>query len=373
MTFPAPPSVHLRPIEQILDLARWAPSGDNTQPWRFEIVDDLHVVVHGFDTRDHCVYDLDGHPSQISIGALIETAAIAASAHGLGMDCRRREHSVDDKPTLDLRFSPDSSIRPSDLLAAITTRSVQRRPLRTRPLSADEKAALQASLAPTHGVLWLEGFDAKLRTALLMFRSAKLRLTMPEAYRVHRDVIEWNAQFSADRVPDQALGVDGATTRLMKFVMASWERVEFFNTFLAGTWIPRIQMDFLPALACAGHFVIHAPKPPSTIDDYVSAGRALQRFWLTATKLGLQLQPELTPLIFARYARQHVQFSSTRGMSERAEDVADRLCSLIGMEIAGRAAFVGRLGAGKAASARSLRLDALALRFDAAGGLLRKR
>ena len=52
-------------LEQILDLARWAPSGDNTQPWRFERVDDLHVVVHGFDTRDHCVYDLTGHPSQM--------------------------------------------------------------------------------------------------------------------------------------------------------------------------------------------------------------------------------------------------------------------------------------------------------------------
>jgi len=48
-------------IEQILDQARWAPSGDNTQPWRFEIKGPLHVVVHGSDTRRHCVYDLDGH------------------------------------------------------------------------------------------------------------------------------------------------------------------------------------------------------------------------------------------------------------------------------------------------------------------------
>ena len=77
-------------VEQILNLGRWAPSGDNTQPWRFEIVDDLRVVVHGFDTRDHCVYDLDGHPSQISLGALLETISIAASAHGLRVDSSRR-------------------------------------------------------------------------------------------------------------------------------------------------------------------------------------------------------------------------------------------------------------------------------------------
>ena len=50
---------------------------------------------------------------------------------------------------------------------------------------------------------------------------AKLRLTLPEAYLTHRDVIQWHARHSDDRVPDQALGVDPLTTRLMQFVMAS--------------------------------------------------------------------------------------------------------------------------------------------------------
>ena len=67
----AAPSDGYQPLtteEKILDLARWAPSGDNTQPWRFEISGDLQVVVHGFDTRDHCVYDLRGHASQLALG-----------------------------------------------------------------------------------------------------------------------------------------------------------------------------------------------------------------------------------------------------------------------------------------------------------------
>ena len=46
------------PIERILDLARWAPSGDNTQPWRFEPVDETRFLIHAHDTRDWCVYDL---------------------------------------------------------------------------------------------------------------------------------------------------------------------------------------------------------------------------------------------------------------------------------------------------------------------------
>jgi hypothetical protein len=38
-------------IEQILDLARWAPSGDNEQRARFEIVAPDHVRIHCKDTR----------------------------------------------------------------------------------------------------------------------------------------------------------------------------------------------------------------------------------------------------------------------------------------------------------------------------------
>ena len=69
-------------VRQILDLARWAPSGDNTQPWRFEIRSDSEILVHGYDTRDHCVYDLDGWASQLSHGALLETLALAATRFG---------------------------------------------------------------------------------------------------------------------------------------------------------------------------------------------------------------------------------------------------------------------------------------------------
>jgi hypothetical protein len=93
------------------------------------------------------------------------------------------------------------------------------------------------------------------------------------------------------------------TARLMRWVMQSWRRVDFFNTWLAGTLAPRCRWTCCRALLrrafrAAGRCAA-APR-----DDYVAAGRAMQRFWLTATQLGLQLQPELTPLIFSRYVRE---------------------------------------------------------------------
>ena len=348
-------------IEQILDQARWAPSGDNTQPWRFEIVDARHVVVHGFDTRSHCVYDLDGHPSQIALGALVETAAIAASVPGWSMTASRRRDAPDERPVIDLRFQPDPSVKLDRLAACITRRSVQRRPLQTRSLTPAEKNALDAAVGDAFRLQWLEGLQTRLRTAMLLFHSARLRLTMPEAYRVHRDIIEWNARYSVDRVPDQALGVDALTARLMRFVMQSWPRVEFFNRYLAGTWAPRLQMDFLPALACGAHLVLTAKQPPASIDDYIDAGRAVQRLWLTATDLGLQFQPELTPLIFARYAREQRRFSELAGMPQAAQSVAAGLTELVGRDTSDRALFMARIGAGAAPRARSTRrtLDSL--------------
>jgi nitroreductase len=341
-------------LEAILDLARWAPSGDNTQPWRFAIKDARHLVVHGFDTRSHCVYDLDGHPSQISLGALLESLAIAASAHGLGMRAARRPDAPEHTPTFDVAFAPEAVV--SDPLAAvIRERSVQRRPLSTRALDAREKAALAAALPPGYQVFWLEGFGSRLACARLMYRNAGLRLTMPEAHQVHQAVIEWRARYSTDRIPDQALGVDALTARLMRWIMQSWRRVDFFNTYLAGTVAPRLQMDLIPGLACAAHFVLLADAAPRAIDDYVAAGRAMQRFWLSATALGLQLQPELTPLIFARYVRERRVFSRTAGMHERAAALAAQLDALIGAGRAERAVFMGRIGAGAAPKARSIR------------------
>ena len=342
-------------VEQILDLGRWAPSGDNTQPWRFEIVDDTHVVVHGFDTRDHCVYDLDGHPSQISLGALIETISIAASAHGLATNAARRLDVPDTLPTFDLHFSMDGQVQRDPLVARITTRSVQRRPMRLRPLTGAEKRLLEASVGDAYHVRWFEGLRVRAATARLMFDYAKFRLTMPEAYLVHRNIVEWDAQFSEDRVPDQALGLDPVTAKVMHHVLGSWKRVRFFNRFLAGTIAPGLQMDLIPGLFCAAHFVLLAAQRPQRVDDYVAAGRALQRFWLTATSLGLMMQPELTPLIFSRYVRDRVPFSEEPGMDALARSLARKLEGLIGPTSTELAVFMGRIGDGPPARSRSTR------------------
>lgn len=340
---------------EILDLARWAPSGDNEQNWRFELIGSDRITVHGHDTRDHCVYDLDGHPSQISLGALLENIIIAASWHGLRVTYQRRAGLPDTLPTFDLLLSEDKDVKPDPLQPYIKTRSVQRKAMSSTPLTELQKSAMEASVGEKFTIQWLEGRAQKWQAARLMFINAKLRLTMPEAYQVHRSIIDWNRQFSEDKVPDQALGADAMTVKMMHWIMQSWERVNFFNTYLGGTLAPRLQMDLMPSMACGAHFVLKSRKPTTTIDDYVEAGRAVQRFWLCAEQQDLRLQPEVTPIIFSRYVRNQLQFTKTEKLMGLARKIEAQFRALVDIDNHDTV-FMGRVGGGPAASSRSTRM-----------------
>jgi nitroreductase len=343
-------------LQRILDLARWAPSGDNTQPWRFEVVGDEHIVVHGFDTRDHVVYDLDGHASQLAVGALLETIAIAAGTEGRRVDITRRADTPETHLRFDVRLMRDPSVTADPLASCIERRVVQRRPMSTKPLSADQKSALESALPVGYRVTWFEGPAQRWRMARFMFANAKLRLTIPEAYQVHKAVIEWGARYSEDRIPEQAVGVDPLTARLMRWAMVRWERVAFLNTWLLGTLAPRVQLDLLPGLRCAAHVALRAPQAPSAVDDFIAAGRAMQRFWLTATAQGLFMQPEMTPVIFCRYHRAGRAFTQVAAARAAVACLDDTMAELLSTAPRDQVFFMGRLGTGPAPRARSTRL-----------------
>ena len=343
-----------RPIEKILDYARWAPSGDNTQPWQFEILSDNSFVIHTRDTRDWCVYDLAGRASQTSVGMLLENIAIATQSEGLEARFTLQDPMADSDPVIDVQLIVGGqSSEQLPLLPYIKTRSVQRRALSTRPLLTGHKQALEDAIGSGYRLIWLEGRQKKWQITRLLLRAAGIRLTIPEVYEVHKKIIQWDAQFSTDRIPDQALGADVVTVKMMKWALQSWSRVQVLNRYFAGTLMPRLQLDLIPAQRCAAHFIIVADKPRAQTSDYLEGGRATQRFWLTATKLGLQLQPEMTPLIFSTYAREGRHFTDSADKLAEADTLRHELDALAGGEI--DAVFMGRLGFGSAATSRSLR------------------
>ncbi len=340
---------------RILELARWAPSGDNSQPWRFEIHSHDHLVVH---TRadDLGVYDLEGSAALMAVGAMLETMRVAASGEGCALRYAVRPPLGPGVPPIDVWIDESPALCADPLHAFIRSRSVQRGPLALRALDGEDKRALEGAVGSGYRVLWFEAPRQRLRMAWLAVRSAKIRLTIPEAWDVHRRVIEWHARYSDDRIPDQALGADALSVRSMRWVLASWPRVERMNRWFGGTLLPRFQLELMPGLRCAAHFAILADEEPRDAAGHLRAGVAAQRFWLTAASLGLQLQPQHTPLMFAGYARRGIRFSEVAAAGNRAALIADRLDILLGRNEAAKAVFLGRVGHGAAARSRSLRL-----------------
>lgn len=344
-------------LTRILDLARWAPSGDNTQPWRFEIVNDNLIRIHGSDTRDHVLYDFDGHASHMAHGALLETLRIAASGFGLAASCHIASHDDDRSPIYEVTLAADSSLAKDELFGCIEARTVQRRLMKTIPLTTQQRQALQAAGGKDFRVDLFEDVSDRWKIARMLFHSANIRLTCREAYPIHKEVIEWRVRYSKNRIPGQAVGVDAATARLMEWVLQSWERVHFFNRYLLGTLAPRLQLDLLPAVFCAAHVLVRPVRPPISLADWVQLGGVMQRIWLTATFHGLHLQPQMTPVIFRWYARSQRRFSTQPEISEQASAVTDLFERIAKASPASPFGFFGRVGTSTPPSSRSTRLD----------------
>lgn len=338
----------------MLDSARWTPSGDNSQPWRFVIRGPLAFDAYGYDTRAHCVYDLDGWASELAHGMLLETIAIAATRHGLRALIRLPDDAAARPHRYQITLEADAAAREDPLNDAIRARSVQRRPMRPRRLSSGERTTLERAAAPLR-IVWFETWPARLRVAALCARNARIRLTIPEAYEAHRAVIAWRARTSEDRMPDASLGADPLLLAIMRHAMTSWSRLHRLNRW-TGTFAPRFTLDFLPGMLCSAHVALLAHPAASSLEDRIAAGRAAQRLWLAATVLGLQLQPEYTPLVFARYAASNRRFSVVDAAQAQALEVAARLRRAIGPDAVETAVWLARIGPHRSSPGRSLRL-----------------
>jgi len=121
--------------------------------------------------------------------------------------------------------------------------------------------------------------------------------------------------------------------------------------------MPRVQLDYVPALMCAAHLLIRPRVPPQALEDWVCLGQAMQRVWLTATQHGLFLQPEMTPVIFRWYARTFRKFSADPVFSAKSAALAldfERIAEASNDAAFG---FFGRVGRSAMPRSRSVRLD----------------
>jgi hypothetical protein len=305
------------------------------------LVNDERIIVHIRIPSD--VYDYnDGEPILLSAGCLLETIRIAATGwgrscswHDLGRDSDIHRIAVD-LPTV-------RSIVPDELLGFVKVRSVDRRQYRLTQLTAHQREVLTAALGNELEITWDEKPFDRCRAAWINAVSTDIRLRIPETFEIHSRILDWERDFSTDRIPARAIGLDPITARLTRWAMRDSHRVRVLNR-LAGTALARLEMDLLPGLFCAAHFTVSGKSAGTPTSEWLLAGgQKLQRFWLTATSLGLAVQPTLASVCFAHYGQHNRAFTSDQSSRSKAARLA-RLLQAKSGGTGARMLFRGRIG-----------------------------
>jgi sulfur-carrier protein adenylyltransferase/sulfurtransferase len=343
------------PLMAILNIARWAPSGDNRQPWRFRIqgADAFSVLLDDHSDRD--VYEYRGaEPSILAAGMLLESIRIAASAFGRTMEWHYAGRE-DMRYRIDVGFTPAAGLEPDPLYSWVPMRSVDRRRYRLRPLTVAQKADLEQSLGNELRVVWHEDLNSRWQLARLSAKATNIRLRIPEAFQVHRRAIDWDHALSTNGIPAKAVGLDPLTLKVMRWAMGDWSRMQSVNRLL-GTIGAQVQLDLLPGIASGAFFTIHLtgalPDSEERIGFLLRSGERLQRFWLTATRLGLALQPECAVLAFAHYGHRSISFTKEPNMLKRATALARDFQAKFQKQPE-EILFIGRIGTPRSATIRN--------------------
>jgi molybdopterin/thiamine biosynthesis adenylyltransferase/nitroreductase len=341
---PLPTFYPVDKIDEILHAARWAPSGDNEQPWHFEKLGQQAILVHLARRDASNVYHYrDDEPNILAAGMLLENLRIAAAANGMRVDWR-----VDGGPDpfrIHVQFVVDGTIVPDPLYAALGQRSVDRNRYRVRKLTDTERLALEATLGSELQIDWYPTAAARWRFARLSAQATDVRLRAPETFPIHQRIIDWDTNLSPTKIPAGALGLQKRTLRIMRWGLKDPGRTRLLNR-LGGTVSAALEMDYVPILSSAAAFTLRftsTNRETSKIEQVLQAGIRIQRFWLTAARLGLALQPALAVLIFSHYGQNELPFTADAAVLAKAKRLAQNFRQVFG---AGPDDFVfmGRIG-----------------------------
>jgi molybdopterin/thiamine biosynthesis adenylyltransferase len=332
------------PIDEILHAARWAPSGDNGQPWRFEKLADEAIFVHLAAQDGRNVYHYrDNEPNVLACGMLLENLRIAASAHGRRMDWRMEGST--DHLRVRVEFAADATIVPDPLYTALGQRSVDRNRYRTRKLTDTERLAMEAALGGQLRIDWHPTAAARWRFARLSAQATAVRLHTPETLPIHQKIIDWDVNLSPTKIPAGALGLRQSTLWIMRWAMRDLGRMRLLNRF-GGAVSVALEMDYVPILSSAAAFTLRFLSSGQGVrgkEELLEAGARIQHFWLTATRLGLVLQPALAMLAFAHYGQNDVAFTANRTVRAKAKRLAQGFSRLFGTGPEDFV-FMGRIG-----------------------------
>jgi hypothetical protein len=279
-------SFHVTAREIIADGVK-APSGENMQPWRF-VVQGHTIFLCNIVMPDLWLYNYGQFGSYVGHGACIENMVISATHYGYAATVEYFPAS-EGEVVARLTFAKTNK-KEDALYPYLSTRHTNRGDFERKKLPVDAKNLLieeAERLGVARGVI-LDG-DADI--AELAEASTSVERLIFESKGFHHYYYE-HTFFSQS---NEHLG-DGFYVNVLglnafeKIGMAAtklWPFARFVGA--SGMWYPLSKMR-AAHYARSGAFGA-ITTPGSEPKHYLDGGRSFVRLWLTATKLGISLQP----------------------------------------------------------------------------------
>lgn len=277
-------------IEKIINLAIYAPSGENCQPWRF-LIRAHTLFIYNLPERDNSLYSWGQRASFAACGALAENIIIAGSHFGYNMEVVPFPNQTDANLVCSIEISENSNPKTDALFDYIQKRSTNRKPYPKTPLSKDivKKLTVDISNYSPTNITYTEDRKSIQTLAKAASTNEKIIFSNKHLHTFFFGHINWTKEEDAKKsigffLPTLELP---PPAKLMFKIAKVWSRMKILNMLRMHTVIGAI--NTLIYSSCSG--IITVSIPTNTPTNFFQAGRTFQRIWLEATKNNISIQP----------------------------------------------------------------------------------
>jgi hypothetical protein len=264
-------------IKELVAYAIKAPSGHNTQPWKFKI-SNTSIRISPDYTRRLEVVDPDDHALFISLGCALENLLIAASHSGYSSTVSYHLHNTaEEYIQVDLR--PEATANQTDLFEAIALRQSTRAPYNHAAIPAAHVEKLQEAASRENVICRIIEDKQEIDAITQLVKEANIRQLKNDRFRKEMETwIRFNektANNSKDGLRSAVMGSPSVPT---------WFGKLFFNYLVS----PTKEADKAAASIVSSSALVVFITEDNSKEGWVKLGQSFERFALQATALGIK-------------------------------------------------------------------------------------
>ncbi len=344
-------------IQKILEAGAQAPSGDNSQPWKFKISNNT-VFVYNIPDRDNPILNIHQSGSYVAHGGLVENIAIAAEAMGYESIITPFPDGDDKDVTARIKLTPAMPAQNS-LFTAIWDRHTNRKRYQEKFLTESQRDEIlnmptEMGLESAVRMILIEDKEKRIIVGKAVASIEKVILENQNLHRLLFKDVVWDDK--EEKRECAGLYINTMEFNALQKLLFRFARHWKLMKIGIAIGFPKLIVNDDSKKYASGAAIVIATMKDNSPLSYFTAGRVFQRSWLNITSWGLALQP-ITALFFAKQrllSGDVSTFSSEHAkiIEENYEIVRDIFG--VGQETI---AMLGRIGYSAPASARSSRKD----------------